>query len=133
MERSKIALIVATLAVGAVGGVYTFGGSTDDASITSDARATAATAYDNAPSHTDLLSPPVAAGDVVATGVTLPAGASVAGVVLTGAALGSFDVVDVTATPTDDGTGTWLSVTARNRGSSAMRFTADVGYAEPAP
>lgn len=82
----------------------------------------------------ELLSPIVQPGATVVTGVTLPAGFVADVVVPKGDAAGSFVIDAITHTPTQDNPPlVWLEITARNTGSTPIRFTADFGYGSASP
>jgi hypothetical protein len=122
-------LIAAGVAAAVAGGVMIFGGASNDAALPDAARGAAVEDYAKAPTHTDLLSAPVAPGADITTGVTLPLTNHTAEAVLTGSAEGAFIVTNVTETPTADGTGVWFEITAHNAGSATVRFTAEIAYA----
>lgn len=138
MDRTKLVAIIASLTVATATGVAIFAGTTNDPTITFDARLGEASAYDGAPLHTELGGELVPAGAVNQTGVTLPPGATVSGVFMTGSAQGAFDIdavqlVHVVDLDTGAITGEWFQVTAHSHAASAMRFTAEIGYTAPAP
>jgi hypothetical protein len=91
--------------------------------IDGDAYAEAVRAAKRAdPTLVDLLTAPVEPGAVVATGGFVPLGKRPAGVELTGAAVGRFQVEAVTFK--DGPTHTWIEVRARNTSTQRLRLTA---------
>lgn len=78
----------------------------------------------------DLLSAPVAPGDDVETGVTLPDGAAITNVEIVGPAMKSFELLGTFCT---DARGHRCGVRARNVGDGPQRLTALVHFEVTSP